>query len=35
METGVEKIDSRQTYNYRYIQKLSSIGVWLADFDAE
>jgi hypothetical protein len=26
METGVEKIDFRQTYNCRYIKKLSSIG---------
>ena len=26
METGIEKIDSRQPYNYRYIQKLRSVG---------
>ena len=25
METGIEKIDSRQPYNYRYIQKLRSV----------
>ena len=26
METGIEKIDPRQTYNCRYIQKLRSVG---------
>ena len=26
METGIEKIDSRQTCNYRYIQKLRFVG---------
>ena len=35
METGIEKIDSRQPYNYRYIQKLRALEAQLTEFDAE
>ena len=35
METGIEKIDSRQPYNCRYIQKLRALEAQLAEFDAE
>lgn len=35
METGIGKIDSRQPYNCRYIQKLRALEAQLAEFDAE
>ena len=35
METGIEKIDSRQPYNCRYIQKLRALEAQLVEFAAE